>query len=67
MSLKHYRVDLRSLSDSENSRVYDLLNGIAEIGLLMTQTPRVHECFIDERVSIKEIPGLPDGLLREIP
>ena len=67
VALKRYRVDLRSLSDEENKRVYDLLDRISETGLIATRVLRVHEFFLDERVSVTAIPGLPEGLIRQIP
>ena len=67
MGLKHYRVDLRSLPDAELDRVYTLLDGIAWTGLIITQTPKVFECFLSESQPVKEIPGLPVGLVQEIP
>lgn len=67
MSLLHYRVDLRGVSDEEHNRIEDLLNGIAETGLQMTPTQKVYECFFNEKVSVKEIPGLPAEVIQPIP
>lgn len=67
MSLLHYLVDLRDVSDEDHHRIEDLLNGIAETGLQITQTPKIYECFFDEKVSVKEIPGLPAEVIHQIP
>ena len=67
MSLLHYRVDLRGVSDEEYDRVEHLLEGLAYTGLQMTQTPKVYLCFFDEKVSVKEIPGLPAEVIQSIP
>lgn len=67
MSLKHYLVDLRSLSEEERRRVYDLLDRITETGLSITPDPYVFDCFLDEKMPVTSIPGLPEGLIRQIP
>lgn len=67
MSLKRYRVDLRELSAPEFDRVYELMEGTAWTGMIMTKTPKVFECFLDEKISVSEIPGLPAGTIHQIP
>ena len=67
MALKHYLLDLRSLPEEEYDRVHDLLDGIAETGLSMTPDFHVFDFFLDEKMSVTAIPGLPEGLIRQIP
>lgn len=67
MGLKHYRVDLRNLSDPELDRIYNLLEETAWTGMILTQTPRVFECFLDERISVSKITGLPAEVIHQIP
>ena len=67
MSLLQYRVDLRGVSDEEHNRIEQVISGWAETGLALTRTLRVYTCFIDEKISVNDIPGLPAGVIQRIP
>ena len=68
MSLKRYVIDLRTLSESERSRIYDLLDGhYAETNMILTKEPHVYQLFMDESINPAKIDGLPPGLLRLVP
>ena len=68
MSLYRYRIDLRSLEESERERVYDLLDRhYVETNMMLTRTPHVYEFFMDESVIPAKIDGLPLELLRRVP
>ena len=68
MSLYRYRIDLRSLKESDRERIYDLLDEhYVETNMMLTKTPHVYEFFMDESIIPEKIDGLPLELLHRVP
>lgn len=65
MALWTYQADLRSLSDDEFARVYELLNSWAYTGLTATSTLKVYRFFLEEN-DVDILQSLPQGVWRRL-
>ena len=67
MSLLHYRIDFRGLSEDERNHLYDYLDKSSWTGLNHSDKIAVYDCFIDENDLESILKTVPSGLLHRIP